>query len=156
MRDTHTVCRCCCCSVIKSCPALCDPVHCSPPGSSVRVVSQQEYWSGLPFPSPGELPHSGIEPVSPALTGGFFTAERPGNPGGAFASMETRVLVSPLSVHPLSNSTLAPELSPSPDAHSPRDYVCLQASFFTLYTAPLIRTNFPFIENLHFQRKGVY
>ena len=91
--------------------------------------SGQEYWNGLPFPSPGELPHSGIEPVSPALTGGFFTAERPGNPGGAFASMETRVLVSPLSVHPLSNSTLAPELSPSTDAHSPRDYVCLRASF---------------------------
>ena len=38
--------------------------------------SKQEYWSGLPFSSPGGLPHSGIKPVSlvsPALTGGFFT-----------------------------------------------------------------------------------
>ena len=34
---------------------------------------RQEYWSGLPFPSPGSLPNSGIEPVSPALEGGFFT-----------------------------------------------------------------------------------
>ena len=40
--------------------------------------SSQEYWSGLPFPSPGDLPGPGIEPVSPALAGGFFTAELPG------------------------------------------------------------------------------
>ena len=39
---------------------------------------RQEYWSGLPFPSPGELPDPGIEPESPALAGGFFTAEPPG------------------------------------------------------------------------------
>ena len=38
----------------------------------------QEYWSGLPFPPPGDLPDPGIEPassVSPALAGGFFTTE---------------------------------------------------------------------------------
>ena len=38
--------------------------------------SRQEYWSGLPFPSPGDLPDPGLEPLSlasPALTGGFFT-----------------------------------------------------------------------------------
>ena len=36
---------------------------------------KQEYWSGLPFPPPGNLPHPGIEPASPALTGGFVTIE---------------------------------------------------------------------------------
>ena len=36
-------------------------------------LSQQEYWSGLPFPPPEELSEPGIEPMSPALTGGFFT-----------------------------------------------------------------------------------
>ena len=41
--------------------------------------SRQEYWSGLPFPSPGDLPDPGIKPTSPALAGGFFTAEQPGN-----------------------------------------------------------------------------
>ena len=44
---------------------------------------RQEYWSGLPFPSPGDLPSSGMElasPVSPALAGGFFTTESPGKP----------------------------------------------------------------------------
>ena len=38
--------------------------------------SRQEYWSGLPFPPPGDLPDLGIEPmslISPALAGGFFT-----------------------------------------------------------------------------------
>ena len=42
--------------------------------------SRQEYWGGLPFPSPGDLPHPGIEPGSPALAGRFFTTEPPGKP----------------------------------------------------------------------------
>ena len=37
--------------------------------------SKQEYWSRLPFPSPGDLPEPGIEPTSPALSRGFFTTE---------------------------------------------------------------------------------
>ena len=40
--------------------------------------SRQEYWSGLPFPTPGDLPNPGINPESPALAGGFFTAVPPG------------------------------------------------------------------------------
>ena len=42
--------------------------------------SRQEYWSGLPFPSPGNLPDPGIEPSPPALAGGFFTTEPPEKP----------------------------------------------------------------------------
>ena len=42
--------------------------------------SRQEYWSGLPFPFPGDFPDPGVEPMSPALAGGFFTAEPPGKP----------------------------------------------------------------------------
>ena len=44
---------------------------------------RQEYWSGLPFPSLGDLPDPGIEPVSllpPALADGFFTTAPPGKP----------------------------------------------------------------------------
>ena len=41
---------------------------------------RQEYWSGLPFPPPGDLPEPGIEPKSPALAGGFFATEPPGKP----------------------------------------------------------------------------
>ena len=36
-------------------------------------LSEKEYWSGLPFPPPGDLPDPGIEPESPGLAGGFFT-----------------------------------------------------------------------------------
>ena len=41
---------------------------------------RQEYWIGLPSPSPWNLPDPGIEPASPALAGEFFTAEPPGKP----------------------------------------------------------------------------
>ena len=41
---------------------------------------RQEYWSGLPFPSPGNRPNSGIEPASPALPGEFFTTGSSGKP----------------------------------------------------------------------------
>ena len=41
---------------------------------------RQEYLSGLPFPSPGDLPDPGIEPMSPVLADRFFTAEPPGKP----------------------------------------------------------------------------
>ena len=43
--------------------------------------ARQEYWSGLPFPSPGNLPDSGIESMSPAWAGMFFPTEPPGKLG---------------------------------------------------------------------------
>ena len=42
--------------------------------------SRQEYWSGLPFPSPGDLPNPGIEPRSPALQADALSSEPPGKP----------------------------------------------------------------------------
>ena len=42
--------------------------------------SRQEYWSGLPCASRGDLPDPGIKLGSPALIGGFFTTEHPGKP----------------------------------------------------------------------------
>ena len=44
---------------------------------------RQEYWTGLPFPSPGDLPDRGIEPASPAPEGRFITSEPPGSPSTA-------------------------------------------------------------------------
>ena len=62
---------------LQSCPTLCNSVDCSLPGSSVLGVSRQKYWSGLPYPTPGDLPDPGpgIKPeslMSPALVGRFF------------------------------------------------------------------------------------
>ena len=64
------------------CPTLCNPKDYSPPGYRGLFMKfpRQEYWSELPFPTPGDLPNSGIEPRSPALAGRFFTIGPPGKP----------------------------------------------------------------------------
>ena len=62
---------------LQSCPTLCNPMDLGLPDSSVHGTLQEEYWSGLPCPPPGDLPNSGIKPsslMSPALPGRFFTA----------------------------------------------------------------------------------
>ena len=61
---------------------------------SIRF-SRQEYWSGLPFPSPGDLPDLGIEHVSlasPALAGVFFTSEPPGKPQNSTCILQIQVI----------------------------------------------------------------
>ena len=63
----------------QSCSTHCDPMDCNLSVSSVGF-SRQEYWNGFPFPPPGNLPDPGIQPLSLALTGGFFTPEPPGKP----------------------------------------------------------------------------
>ena len=63
--------------VTQSCLTLCDPMDCSLPGSLSMGFSRQEYY-GLPFPTPGDLPDSGIEPGSPALHEDSLPTEPPG------------------------------------------------------------------------------
>ena len=62
----------CCCLALSHVQLFCDAMDC-------RVLSMgfpmQEYWSGLPFPSPGDHPNPGIEPMSPTLAGGFVTTQ---------------------------------------------------------------------------------
>ena len=66
--------------VSQLCPTLCIARDCSPPGASINGILQARILE-LPFPSPGDLSGPGIEPVSPALAGGFFTPEPPGSSG---------------------------------------------------------------------------
>ena len=69
-----------CVDSAQLCPTLCDSID--SPGS-VHGRFQQEHWSGLPFPSPGNLPNPGVKLaslVSPALAGRFFTTASPGKP----------------------------------------------------------------------------
>ena len=68
----------CCCLVAKSCPTLCDTMDCSLPG--LYQISQARILWWVAFPSPGYLPDSGIEPMSPALAGGFLIPDMPGKP----------------------------------------------------------------------------
>ena len=78
----HTL-QCCLvlCSVAQSCPTLCDPkdpvAHQAPLSMG---FSRQDYWSGLPFPSPGNLPNPGIEPWSPTLQVDSLPSEPLGKP----------------------------------------------------------------------------
>ena len=77
------VCVCVCVKVkvlvTQSCLILCNPMDCSPPGSSVQGILQATIL-GVPFPSPGDLPHPGIEPRSIALQAASLPFEPPGKP----------------------------------------------------------------------------
>ena len=55
--------------VVQSCPSLCDPWTAAHQAPLSMEFPRQEYWSGLPFPSPGDLPDPEIEPGSLALAG---------------------------------------------------------------------------------------
>ena len=69
------------CLVAQSCLTLCNPMNCSPPGSSVNGgFSKQEHWSGLPCPLPGYLAKQGIEPRSPALRANSLPSRPRGKP----------------------------------------------------------------------------
>ena len=61
-----------CALVAQSHPTLCDPMDSSLPGSSVHGILQGRTWSGLPCPTPGDLPDPGIKLESLALAGSFF------------------------------------------------------------------------------------
>ena len=61
-----------CCSVTKSCPALCDPMDCSLPASSVHGILQERILEWVAIPCSRDLPNPGIEPKSPALQADFF------------------------------------------------------------------------------------
>ena len=66
--------------VTKSCLTLVIPWTGTCQGSLSIEFSRQEYWSGLPFPSPGNLPDPGIKPRCPALQADSLTSEPPGKP----------------------------------------------------------------------------
>ena len=86
-------------------------------------IFRQEYWSGLPFPSPGDLPHPGTEPVSPMspeIAGGSFTTG---------ASLEAQLVKNPpANAGNVGDVGLIPGLGRSPGEGngSPLQYSCLK------------------------------
>ena len=66
--------------VTQLCPSLCNPMHLAHQAPLSMGFSRQEYWSMLPFPSPGDIPNPRIKPVSPSLAGRFCTTKPPGQP----------------------------------------------------------------------------
>ena len=113
------------------CPTLCDPIDCSPPGFSVHGISQTRILEWVAISSPGDLPGSRIEPMSPALAEGFFPAEPPGKPfihithshkysqvsDHSSAQLSPSVASDPLQPHGLQHAR-PPCPSPTPRAHS--------------------------------------
>ena len=66
--------------VAQSCLTLCNPMGIAHQAPPTMGFSSQEYWSGLPCPSPGDLPDPGIEPGSLALWADALPSEPPGKP----------------------------------------------------------------------------
>ena len=63
---------------LQSCLTLCDPMDCVAYQAPLSTgFSRQEHWSGLPFPSPGDLPKSGIKPTSPTSQADSLPSEPP-------------------------------------------------------------------------------
>ena len=70
--------------IAKSSLTICNAMDCSLLGSSGHGILQAEYWSGLPFPSPGDLPNPDIEPESLALQADSLQSELPGKPSHTY------------------------------------------------------------------------
>ena len=70
----------CRCSVAQSCPTLCDPMDCSPPGSSVPGTLQARVLEWVACSPPGDLPNPAIEPMTPALQVDSLPLSRQGSP----------------------------------------------------------------------------
>ena len=79
--------------VAQSCPTVCNPMDQAP--LSIEF-SRQEYWSGLPFPSPGDLPDPGIEPRSPALQADSLLSSYQGSPFNTSANLENLAMATGL------------------------------------------------------------
>ena len=72
--------NCVCVSVAQSYPTIATPWTVAHQAPLSKGFSRQEYWRGLPFPSPGDLPDPGIEPTFPALQVDSLLSEPPGKP----------------------------------------------------------------------------
>ena len=66
--------------VVQLCPTFCDSTDCSHQASMSMEFSRQEYWTGLMFPSSGDLPHPEMEFVSVAFQADSLPSEPPGSP----------------------------------------------------------------------------
>ena len=130
------------CLVAQLCPTLCDPVDCSPPGSSVHGDSP-----GKSCPSPGDRPNPGIEPRPPALEVGSLPSEPQGKP-----NLYWRVLISAAQetvpgVGP-GGPTLICQFTHPPPNPCPREgawvwLLCLQADLPTWSISGNLNTTFP-------------
>ena len=96
------------CSFAQSSPTLCDPMDPrGPPGSSVHGIFQAKFWSGLPCPPPGDLPHPGIVPAtpgSPSLQEDSLLLSHCRSPNDLVVHVKNKALSGSLTEHEIQNS----------------------------------------------------
>ena len=83
------------CSVAQPCPNLCDPMDCSPPGSSVYGISQARILEWVAISFSRDFPNPEIKLMSPAastLAGGFFTNASPGKSVSKLVNQEENII----------------------------------------------------------------
>ena len=108
--------------------------------------SRQEYWSELPFPSPGDLPNPGIKPRSPALQADALSSEPPGKPLINAPNMPLILLVAP------SLSPLLIRFS----QHSPYMSNPIPGTFFSPFLFSLCTLLTPFHSSHGLQLPGIF
>ena len=86
--------------VAQLCPALYAPMDCGYQAPLSMGFSRQEYQSGLPFPSPGDLPDPGIKPRSPVLQADTLPFEPPGKPKPFYMTPESIFLAPTFPLNP--------------------------------------------------------
>ena len=125
----------CCFLVTKPCPTFATPWTVARQ-APLPMGSPRKYWSGLPFPLPGDLPDPGMEPKSPALAGGFFTTDPPGksNRGWRIHTAEQRHgrtagVSPPPHTHTCSSAGTSRPLCPLPGARGPHG-LCVPGDFW--------------------------
>ena len=123
----------------------CNPMGCSPLGSSVHGISQARVLGGMPFPSPGDLPNSGIKPRSPALQADALSSEPPGKPLINTPNMPLIFLVAP---------SLSPLLTRF-SQHSPYMSNPIPGTFFSPFLFSLCTLLTPFHSSHGLQLPGI-
>ena len=88
------------CLVTQSCPTLCDPIDCSPAGSSVHGILQARIWEWVAIPFSRGSSRLGNEPRSPTLQVDSLSSEPPGTCGYLILNVETTSQSTPTSLFP--------------------------------------------------------
>ena len=83
-----------CAKSIQSCPTLCDPMDCSPPGSSVHGILQARILEWVAMPSSPDLPDPGMEPASPVSSAWQADSLPPSHQGSPYFYLKTPSLIS--------------------------------------------------------------
>ena len=121
---------CCCClvQVISNSFVTSWTITCQAP--LFMPFSRKEYWNGLPFPSPGDLPYAGVEAAPPALASRFFTTEPPGTPLGFF--LKCIFSIRQIKCWMLIKGTVG-AIAPKDDIPSISTMECLQKRLWSFY-----------------------